>query len=391
MSSKLCDELGMSLPLFAFTRSPEVVVAVSRAGGMGVQAAIGFSPEELRRCLDHIEAHVGGKPYGVDVVMPSGFVRPDGSKAAGAAMASAADYKAQLPAEHVRFLDELLARYQVPPLPPGASAELAMTTWTDQVSRKQVDVALEYPIRLIANALGPPPAEVIAQCHARGVKVAALVGSKEHALAQVRAGVDVIVAQGTEAGGHCGEIGTMVLVPEVVDAVAPVPVVAAGGIGSGRQLAAALALGAQAGWAGSIWLTTIEGQTDSAVTRKLLAASSGDTVRSRALSGKPARQLRSTWSEAWDDPKTPMPLPMPLQFLLTAEAVARVHRHARETGHDELVTSPGCKHAGTARSRNAATTSLDRTVIISDLPLRGFLPRCVPRGSMGQALETVEV
>ena len=341
MRTPLCDALGMTLPLFAFTRSPEVVAAVSRAGGLGVQAAIGFSLDELRRCLDYVEAHAGGRPYGVDVVMPSGFVQPDGSKVkAGGTMGAAADYRQMLPAQHVQFLDALLARYDVPPLPEGATGELAMATWTDQVSKKQVDLALQYPIRLIANALGPPPKEVIAQCHAKGVKVAALVGSKEHAKKQVEQGVDIIVAQGTEAGGHCGEISTMVLVPEVVSAVAPVPVIAAGGIGSGRQLAAALALGAQGGWCGSIWLTTVEGQIDDAVSRKLLRASSSDTVRSRAISGKPARQLRSTWSEAWDDPKSPQALPMPLQFLLTAEAVGRIHRFARETGRDDLVTSP---------------------------------------------------
>lgn len=341
MPTDICRSLGMTLPLFAFTRSPEVVVAVSRAGGMGVQAAIGFSLDELRRCLDHIEANVGGKPYGVDVVMPSGFVQPDGTKVkGGGAMGDAADYQKMLPPAHLRFVDELLARYEVPPLPEGATTELAMHTWTDQVSRKQVELALQYPIRLIANALGPPPREIIERCHAKGVKVAALVGSKEHAKKQVEQGVDVIVAQGTEAGGHCGEISTMVLVPEVVDAVAPTPVVAAGGIGGGRQLAAALALGAQGGWCGSIWLTTVEGQIDDAVSRKLLKATSSDTVRSRAISGKPARQLRSTWSEAWDDPEGPGPLPMPLQFLLTAEAVARVHRFARETGRDDLVTSP---------------------------------------------------
>src|SRR6185437_16756153 len=191
MKTKLCEELGMTLPLFAFTRSPEVVVAVSRAGGMGVQAAIGFSLEELRRCLDHIEANVGGRPYGVDVVMPSGFVQPDGTAVkGGGAMASAADYQKALPPEHVRFLDDLLAKYEVPKLPEGATAEVAMNTWTDQVSRRQVELALSYPIRLIANALGPPPREVIAQCHAKGVKVAALVGSKEHAKKQVEQGVD---------------------------------------------------------------------------------------------------------------------------------------------------------------------------------------------------------
>src|SRR5438270_14099196 len=116
MPTDLCRSLGLSLPLFAFSRKPEVVAAVSRAGGMGVQAAIGFSLDELRRCLDHIEAHAGGRPYGVDVVMPSGFVQPDGTAVKdGGAMASAADYRRTLPAPHVKFLDDLLARYEVPP------------------------------------------------------------------------------------------------------------------------------------------------------------------------------------------------------------------------------------------------------------------------------------
>jgi NAD(P)H-dependent flavin oxidoreductase YrpB (nitropropane dioxygenase family) len=273
--------------------------------------------------------------------MPAAFVRPDGSKGqSSAGMGDASDYRQLLPPGHVRFLDELLAEHGVPPLPPAATAELAMHNWTDQVSRRQVELALEYPIKLIANALGPPPRDIIDHCHQKGVKVAALVGSKAHALKQVAEGVDIIVAQGTEAGGHCGEIASMVLVPEVVAAVAPVPVVAAGGIGGGRQLAAAVALGAQAGWAGSIWLTTAESRTDEAVVGKLLLATSSDTVRSRAISGKPARQLRTAWSDAWEAEGSPSPLPMPLQFLLTAEAVARIHRHARNGGGDTLVTSP---------------------------------------------------
>jgi NAD(P)H-dependent flavin oxidoreductase YrpB (nitropropane dioxygenase family) len=372
MKTKLCQDLGMTLPLFAFTRSPQVVVAVSRAGGMGVQAAIGFSLDELRRCLAYIDEHVSGKPYGVDVVMPSGFVQPDGSKAEGGAMAAADDYRKTLPREHVRFLDALLARYEVPPLPEGATAELAMHTWTDEVSRKQVALALEHPIRLIANALGPPPRAVIAECHEKNVRVAALVGSREHARKQVEQGVDVIVAQGTEAGGHCGEISTMVLVPEVVDAVSPVPVVAAGGIGSGRQIAAALALGAQAAWCGSIWLTTVEGQIDDAVTKKLLCATSADTVRSRAISGKPARQLRSTWSEAWDDPKSPGPLPMPLQFLLTAEAVGRIHRFAKETGRDDLVTSPVGQIVGSMNQLEPVAKVLERLAAELDATQRAL-------------------
>jgi NAD(P)H-dependent flavin oxidoreductase YrpB (nitropropane dioxygenase family) len=205
-----------------------------------------------------------------------------------------------------------------------------------------VDVSLAHPIKLLVNALGPPPRDVTDKAHAHGVRVAALVGSVEQARKQVEAGVDLLVAQGYEAGGHTGEIGTMVLVPEVVDAVHPAPVLAAGGIGSGRQMAAALALGADGVWTGSIWLTVAESDTTPVIREKLLRAGSRDTVRSRSMTGKPARQLRTKWTEAWDSPESPGALPMPLQFLLTAEAQTRIGRAARAEGAKarELVGMP---------------------------------------------------
>src|SRR5213079_3521519 len=156
------------------------------------------------------------------------------------------------------------------------------------------------------------------------VRVAALAGKPQHAERSLARGVDLIVAQGTEAGGHTGEISTMVLVPEVVDAVSPTPVLAAGGIGNGRQIAASLALGAQGVWCGSVWLTTEEAETHPIVKEKFLAASSSDTVRSRASTGKPARQLRTAWTEAWDSPDNPDPLPMPLHGMLIADAQRRM-------------------------------------------------------------------
>jgi NAD(P)H-dependent flavin oxidoreductase YrpB (nitropropane dioxygenase family) len=177
---------------------------------------------------------------------------------------------------------------------------------------------------------------VVAQAHAKGVLVAGLVGDVNQARKQVEVGVDIVVAQGTEAGGHTGEVATFVLVPEIVDAISPVPVLAAGGIGTGRQVAAALALGAQGAWTGSIWLTVAEADTTPLIREKLLAAGSKDTVRSRALTGKPARQLRTAWTDAWDDPKGPGTLPMPLQFLLTAEAQHRIGR----AGNKELAGMP---------------------------------------------------
>jgi NAD(P)H-dependent flavin oxidoreductase YrpB (nitropropane dioxygenase family) len=165
----------------------------------------------------------------------------------------------------------------------------------------------------------------------KGVQVAALAGTVEHARRHVEAGVDIVVAQGYEAGGHTGQVATMVLVPDVVDAVGDIPVLAAGGIGSGRQITASLALGAQGVWIGSLWLTTEEAETHPVVKEKFLKATSSDTIRSRSLTGKPARQLRSAWTDAWDDPSNPDPLPMPLQPRLVREAQARISRTAHKS------------------------------------------------------------
>jgi NAD(P)H-dependent flavin oxidoreductase YrpB (nitropropane dioxygenase family) len=327
----LCDVFGIEFPIFAFSHCRDVVAAVSRAGGMGVLGALAFSPEQLQVELRWIDEHVDGRPYGVDVVMPA--------SSAGAGLAGpdlAAQLQAMIPEGHRRYVHEILERHGVPELPEDAPRPRGLLGWTDQGARSHVDVALSHPVALLASALGPPPPDVTARAHAKGAKVAALVGTVEQALTQLAAGVDVVVAQGTEAGGHTGEISTLVLVPDVVDAVDPVPVLAAGGIGDGRQFAAVLALGAQGAWTGSIWLTTVESDLPPLVRDKLLRAGARDTVRSRALTGKPARQLRTAWTDAWDDPAGPGALPMPLQFMLTAEAISRIGR----SGNEALAGSP---------------------------------------------------
>ncbi|MER6914355.1 nitronate monooxygenase [Streptomyces sp. NPDC000594] len=319
METELSQELGIEHALFGFTPFPAVAAALSRAGGFGVLGAVRYTdPDDLRRDLDLLAEQSGGRPYGLDVVMPA-------KKVEGV---TEAQVEAMIPEEHRRWVRELLDRYGVPPLPDGERSGWRITGWMEQVARAQLDVALDYPIRLLANALGSPPADVVARAQERGIKVAALAGSARHARRHADAGLDIVVAQGYEAGGHTGEIATMVLTPEVVTAVDPLPVLAAGGIGSGAQIAAALALGAQGVWLGSLWLTTTEAELHSrALTARLLAAGSADTVRSRALTGKPARQLRTDWTDAWDDPGGPGPLPMPLQGLLVAEAVSRIQRH----------------------------------------------------------------
>jgi NAD(P)H-dependent flavin oxidoreductase YrpB (nitropropane dioxygenase family) len=323
MRTKLAEDLGLEFPIFAFTHCRDVAAAVSKAGGLGVLGVAGHSLEHLRMELEWLEKEIGDKPYGVDLLLPAKFVGSDEGGLDGAQL------DARIPQDHRRFVDDLLARHEVPPLPPGETLPDEFSVGYEK-QRDVIELVFEHRISLIASALGPPPAWMIERGRAKGVRVAALAGTVEHARRHMEAGVDIVVAQGTEAGGHTGEISTMVLVPEVVDAVAPTPVLAAGGIGSGRQIAAALALGAQGVWLGSLWLTTAESGSSPAVLGAYLDATSADTVRSRCYTGKPARMLRNTWTDAWADPEGPGPLGMPLQNILTSEANARIARSDRK-------------------------------------------------------------
>jgi NAD(P)H-dependent flavin oxidoreductase YrpB (nitropropane dioxygenase family) len=322
MRTPICERLGIEFPIFAFSHCRDVVAAVTNAGGFGVLGALAYEPERLEIELDWIDEHVHGKPYGVDFAMPVKYVGKGGGPDA-----SPEHLASLIPDEHRQFVDKVLTEAGIPPLPDDfeRGARKAAGLNVDEEGPGQVEVTLSHPnVKMIVNALGPPPPYVVEQAHAQGVLVGGLVGSKQHAERQVNLGVDVIVAQGTEAGGHCGEISTMVLVPQVVDTVGPdVPVLAAGGIADGRQMAAAMALGAQGAWTGSVWLLTSEADMQPEVTENLLAASSRDFVRARVMTGKPARQYRSAWVEAWERPDAPEPLPMPLQGLLFGEAASR--------------------------------------------------------------------
>ena len=332
MRTEVCDLLGIEFPIFAFSHCRDVVAAVSRAGGLGVLGAVAYSPAELEIALDWLDEHVGDKPYGVDVIVPAKYVGDD------AGGLRAAQIGSLLPEEHRQFVDDILDRYGVAPLPEGEGRGFGSPSggsgdrpmpFSSQSAQDLLQVVWKHPkVKMIANALGPAPAYLVEDAHGRGVLVAGLVGKVEHARRQKEAGVDLVIAQGSEAGGHTGEIGTMVLVPQIVDAVAPVPVLAAGGIADGRQVAASLALGAAGVWCGSVWLTTDEAETHPVVKEKFLAATSADTVRSRAKTGKPARQLVSAWTEEWARPDTPDPLPMPLQSALVARAESRIARSA---------------------------------------------------------------
>lgn len=360
MQSELSRDLGLETSLFAFTIEPKVVVEVSRAGGMGVLGALRFTADELAEALDYIDRELDGQPYGVDIVMPASSLSDDKAGQYDPQELEA-KLKAMIPDEHKQFVERLLAEYEVDQDGPEEAASRHLLGWTDTTARPQVEVALSHPTSLLVNALGPPPKDIVDEAHEHGVRVAALVGRPDQAVKQQEQGVDIVVAVGTEAGGHTGEISTMVLVPEVVEAVGPdTPVLAAGGIGRGCQIAAAEMLGAQGAWTGSIWLDTLEhGEMQTDIRPKLHAATSSDTIRTRALTGKPARLLKTAWTEAWDDPANPDPLGMPLQYMLNADVMRRVGE-ASSPKAKELAGTPVGQIVG----------SMNETVRVADLVAR---------------------
>jgi len=325
MKSPICKMLGIEFPLLAFSHCRDVVAAVSRAGGFGVLGATVHSPETIERELKWIDDHVDGKPYGVDVLIPENI------STAGEKNVTWKSLEARIPQAHRDYTKNLLRKYDID-LTTSNVADNQPQPFDATRALELLDVSFRHPIRLIANALGVPPKEMIEMGKKHGVPVAALVGAKEHALRQVASGVDILVVQGTEAGGHCGEVSTMVLLPEVIKAIKPirdVPVLAAGGIMTGRQMAACMAMGAAGAWTGSVWLATMESETTEIFREKMIAASSRDAVRSKGRTGKPARQLRSVWTDAWDrSPESPGALPMPLQSIISRDAFNSIDRAA---------------------------------------------------------------
>ncbi len=340
MKTPICEMFDIEFPLIAFTHCRDVVVAVSKAGGMGVFGAVAHPPDCLEEELRWIDEHIEGRPYGIDLIVPNKMAE------VSVGGLNRDKVEAAIPQEYFQFAAGILAQHDIP-----AEGLYSFRDETFRASQNMqasgaaetLEVAFSHPIKLVANALGIPPTIMLEMGKQHGVQVAALVGAKKHAVRQVQAGVDVLIAAGGEAGGHCGDVSTMVLIPEIHEAIQPygnVPILAAGGIVTGRQMAACMAMGAAGVWTGSVWLTTSEAETNPVVKEKMLHASSRDTVRSKARTGKYSRQLRSAWTDAWEAEDSPTPLPMPLQSLVTEPALGRVDKLSQggHAGARELAT-----------------------------------------------------
>jgi NAD(P)H-dependent flavin oxidoreductase YrpB (nitropropane dioxygenase family) len=333
MKTEICKTLGIETPIFAFSHCRDVVVAVSKAGGLGVLGAVSYTPEELKEALDWIDANIGDKPYGVDVIIPEkyegmGEMNPEELED---------QLRGMIPKEHMEFASQLLADHHVPEWTDDATRR-GLLGWTEATAVPMVEEAIgRKNCKIVVNALGTPPVPMIEKIHRAGKLVGALCGKPRQALAHKEAGVDLIIAQGSEGGGHTGEISSLVLWPQIVEAVAPLPVLAAGGIANGRQMVAAMAMGVQGVWTGTIWLTVEEAEASSAEKQVYFEAESGDAIRSRAWTGKPARCVKNAWTEAWARADTPEPLGMPLQGLVSIDAIQRTH-HYPEKGQAQKVT-----------------------------------------------------
>lgn len=374
MRSELASKLGIEYPIFAFTHCRDVVVAVSKAGGIGVLGAVGFTPEQLKTELDWIDAHIGDHVYGVDIVIPQkyeGMGEMDPAKLEEM-------LAAMVPQEHHDFAEKLLKDHGVPEWP-NPEEKMGLLGWNEAIATLLIDEALSRPqCRIIANALGTPPADIVKRIQDSGRLVGALCGKVKQAKQHQAAGLDFIIAQGSEGGGHTGEVGSIVLWPQIIDAVGDkTPVLAAGGVGNGRQMAAAMAMGAAGVWTGSLWLAVEEAEAEPAQKQSYFDATEEDTVRSRSWTGKPCRMLRNAWTDAWEAEGNPDPLGMPLQGLVTADAIRRTHRYAAVGECQKIAFNPVGQVVGqinhVEKSRDVITRLLTEFVDAID-HLNSILP-----------------
>jgi NAD(P)H-dependent flavin oxidoreductase YrpB (nitropropane dioxygenase family) len=311
--------LGIEYPILSAGMGPnllgeetgapvDLVVAVSEAGGLGVLGASGYTIDELRQAIRDIRARTD-KPFGVDILLPKNIVEME--QAGGANEVPLDQMLKTLPQSHQEWVNKMKKELDLP----DVEVMVKMDTTTMRPG-DAVKVCIEEKIPLFCAGLGNP-GFMVEEAHANGVKVLAITGNTKNARRMADSGIDLLVAQGHEAGGHTGRIGTMALVPAVIDAVHPLPVLAAGGIGDGRGLAAALAMGCVGVWVGTRFLATNEAGAPQVIKENIVQAVDEDTRVSTMFTGKTLRSLYSKFHAAWEESGLEA-LPFPLQVLISS-------------------------------------------------------------------------
>lgn len=311
LHTPLCDKLGIEYPVVAFTHCKDVAVAVINAGGFAVLGEALHTPDQIAADIKWIRERVAGKPFGIDLVLPSSVPEEK----------TVDELLAMIPPEHRAFEQQIKRKYDVPD--PKVAPDIHHWGGLDQKrALDQLEVIFDERVPVFASGLGSP-AFLLKRAHELGMQVWGLVGKPKQAKRQLAAGTDVIIAQGYDAAGHTGNIGTFSIVPQVVDAArgTGVPVIAAGGVTTGRHLAAALALGADGVWTGSLWLTSRESDVNMPLKERLLEAETDDTVYSNCISGYTMRTTRCPWHDEWLSEQAPEVLKPPLQMILSSNYI----------------------------------------------------------------------
>ena len=314
LRTPICDRLGIRHPIFGFSHSVDVAVAIAQAGGFPVLGLARELPHEIPNILAEVQRRMGDMPYGIDLMLPSRVPQN----------ASIEELRASLPPGHVAFVDGLRRHFDVQP--PVKPSFFTTQVRSEALFNEQIEAALASNCSGIATAIGLR-ADLVERAKACGKLTFSLIGSVRHARKAMDMGVEVLVAQGYDAGGHTGPVGTLSLLPQVIAVAGGRPVLAAGGIATGEQVLGTIAMGAQGAWLGTLWMAARENHTPPALLKRLVESTSEDTLITRAHSGKPCRVVRSDWIDAWQQPGAPEPLDMPQQQVLTGDVFASMHEH----------------------------------------------------------------
>jgi len=324
LRTKLCDELGIEYPILSAGMGPsligettgapvELVVAVSEAGGLGVLGAAGYTIEEMREAIQEIRSKTD-KPFGVDLLLPRDLVEQGDVEPRGPELMPLSEILKSLPKPHLDWLQKVKEEMQLP----DTDTMVRMTTTTMQPVRA-VKACIEEKIPLFCSGLGNP-GFMVEEAHANGMKVLGIAGNVKNVRRIAQSGADYVVAQGYEGGGHTGRVGTLALLPQAIDAADPVPVLAAGGIGDGRGVAAALAIGCPGVWVGTRFLATEEGGILDIQKQKIVEATDEDTRRTYLYTGKTSRAVYNKFHDLWEQSDLE-PLPFPTQVMLASGMV----------------------------------------------------------------------